>query len=172
MQMANLGLLMGLQQKCLKVEEDFGMTTARTIRDITFVFENCEVITLNGEYIEDFYIKDIRKEYRRIAINAFDKFDMAHYVEISLGKEANIMYAPFNIEADKRAVFDRIMAYNDITSIEFTFEHIEKGVKIIENEEVVVAWLGESEYTNEAQTSHIDNKGTLHLLIDATKKGE
>ena len=91
------------------------------LKNITFVFENCDTITIDGKYIGDFLVADLKTEIRRIACNAIERMDIAGTIAIEIHKDANKEYYQFGqnqYEKFKTKVFDRL-ADNDITSIEF-----------------------------------------------------
>ena len=43
------------------------------LTDVTFIFENCDYITINGCYIGDFVIDDIKTSIERIASNCIEE---------------------------------------------------------------------------------------------------
>lgn len=138
------------------------------LKEITFVLENCDCITIDGKYVGDFLVEDIRTNIRRIACNAIDKMDIAHTFAIEIHKDANKERCPFGLGEDKELTFDRLVSCDDITSIDFKLieNYVEEGREpIIEHYHYYVHWTGESDYVNEAQKSYISNVGNLYIVI-------
>ena len=137
------------------------------LKNITFVLENCDCITIDGKYIGDFLVEDIRTSIQRIACNAIMKMDIVHTFAIEIHKDANKERCPFGFEEDKELTFDRL-AYDDVTQIEFELvdDYVEEGQEpIIEHYHYFIHWVGDSDYTNEAQKSYISNVGNLYMVI-------
>ena len=144
------------------------------LKEITFVLENCDCITIDGKYIGDFLVEDIRTSIRRIACNAIDKMDIAHTFAIEIHKDANKERCPFGFVEDKELTFDRLISYDDITSIDFELieDYVEEGEPIIEHYNYFVHWTGESDYVNDAQKSYISKSGNLYIVISDDKNIE
>lgn len=138
------------------------------LKEITFVLENCDHITIDGKYIGDFLVEDIRTSIQRIACNAINKMDTTHTFAIEIHKNANKERCPFGFKECKELTFDRLTSYDDITSIEFELveNYIEDGREpIVEHYNYYVHWTGESNYINESQKSYISNVGNLYIVI-------
>ena len=138
------------------------------LKEITFVLENCDCITIDGKYIGDFFIEDIRTSIKRIACNAINKMDVVHTFAIEIHKDANKERCPFGFIEDKELTFNRLVFYDDITSIDFKLveDYVEESREpIIEHYHYYVHWTGESDYINEAQKSYISNVGNLYIVI-------
>ena len=56
---------------------------------IEFVFENCDSIKIEGKYIGDFLVDDLKTSMQRIACNSIEKIDTANTVAIEIHKDAN-----------------------------------------------------------------------------------
>lgn len=134
------------------------------IRELTFVFENCEFITIDGKYVGGFYLDDIKTRISRTACNSVDKFDVANSIAIELHKDADRPYMSFGEE--HQSVFERINKHSDITSIEFTLtnDREEEGVDE-QTYQYYVNWTGDSEYKNAAQSTFVSNLGNLYLIV-------
>lgn len=138
------------------------------LKEITFVFENCECITIDGKYIGDFLVEDIRTSIQRIACNAINKMDVAHIFAIEIHKDADKTRHSFGFEIDDGSVFNRLTSWDDITSIEFELVdeyHGEGQEPIIEHYNYFVHWTGEDNQENDAQKSYISKVGNLYIVI-------
>ena len=138
------------------------------LKRITFVLENCDCITIDGKYIGDFLVEDIRTSIQRIACNAINKMDVAHTFAIEIHKDANKVRHLFGCEEDKELTFDRFTSYNDITQIELelTNDYVEEGQEpIVEHYHYYIHWVGDDDYVNEAQKSYISNVGNLYIVV-------
>lgn len=139
------------------------------IKSITFNFENCDSLTIDGRYIGDFSVADINTKIEKVAMNSFLKMDTADTIFMVIRKDANYDRYPFDDERlsdNKETVFKRL-SYNDITSIDFKLvdpkippEHCSYYVK----------WIGDSDCINAAQQVHVSSFGDLYLLISDKEK--
>lgn len=141
------------------------------LKYIEFVLENCDRIKIEGKYIGDFLIDNLKISIKRIACNSIDKIDVANTIAIEIHKDANkerYQFAQDHIENFKQMTFDRFKAYDDITSIQFELEenYVEEGqVPCREFYNYYVDWTGDSEYTNEAQKTYLSKEGNLYIVI-------
>lgn len=138
------------------------------LKEITFVFENCECITIDGKYIGDFLVEDIRTSIKRIACNAINKIDVVYTFAIEIHKDANKERCSFGCKDDKELVFDRFNSYTDITRIEFELvdDYVEEGQEqIVEQYCYYVDWVGDSDYINDAQKNYTSSVGNLYIVI-------
>lgn len=138
------------------------------LKNIEFIFENCEVINIDGKYIGDFLIDDITTSIMRTACNCIQKCDIAHTIAIEIHKDANkehYILGQTHIAEFKQTVFDRLSACDDITSIEFTLEEWCNGKLKDTTYSYYVDWTGDSEYSNEAQVTYQSKAGHLYILI-------
>lgn len=139
------------------------------LTDITFIFENCDRITIDGSNIGDFIFDDITSSVERIASNSIEEMITAHTVAIEISKNANKLRYEFNqkqCEDCKQMTFDRFLEYSDITSIEFNL--FNEYTSELKHYHYYVDWCGDSDYVNEAQSNYISKQGNLYILI---KKG-
>jgi len=134
------------------------------IKSIDIVLENCEVVTIESDYIlaidfgnchtnysADRWNKNILKE---------DIYCKELYLVIHNG--GNKDYYEFGIEEDsyKTTVFNRLMESNDITSIEMNFENGENKI-------IRISWANDNEWENSYQTSEIEEKsGYLVIRVE------
>ena len=134
------------------------------LKEITFVLENCECITIDGKYIGDFLVEDIRTSIQRIACNAIDKMDIAYTFAIEIHKDANKLHNEF----DRKPIFDRLTSRNDISIIQFKLfeDYVENGQEpIVEHYDYYVHWTGENDQENNSQKSYISNAGNLYIVV-------
>ena len=138
------------------------------LKEITFVLENCDCITIDGKYIGDFLVEDIRTSIKRIACNAINKLNIVHTFAIEIHRDANKERCSFGCKDDKELVFDRLASWSDITQIEFKLvdDYSEEcQEQIVENYHYYVNWVGDSDYLNDAQKNYISMFGNLYIVI-------
>jgi hypothetical protein len=141
------------------------------LKQITFEFENCDAITIDGKYVGDFIVEDIRTEISRIASNSIEKTDTAYSFAIEIHKDANkerYQFDQAHIKDFKQMTFDRFMKYDDITNILFELEEnyeCEEGIPRCEQYNYYLNWTGESEYENDSQTSYLSKDGNLYIIV-------
>lgn len=138
------------------------------LKEITFVFENCDAITIDGKYVGAFLVDDIHTSISRIACNAIERMDAVHTFTIEIHKDANKERCPLGIEEYKQLTFERFDVYSDITSIQFELieDYVEEGyVPMIEHYDYYIHWTGDDEYENAAQKSYISEVGNLYVVI-------
>lgn len=86
------------------------------IKKIELVFENCEYIEVSNA-IGDFYIGEITKEVTRIASNSIATFNDANLIYFQVYGNGEIKSHLW----DNINPIDRLLKYNDITSIDITY---------------------------------------------------
>ena len=128
----------------------------KDIKAIEFVFENCECVTIEAPYIGDVLIEGIETSIRRVAVNSIGEYTSCKRFEVAISKEANIEIESYG---EKIRKLSRINDWDDVTRI---FLKYEDGSE----KEILVPWLGESDYENKAQSSFIDKYGNLYLAIN------
>ena len=136
------------------------------LTDVTFIFENCDCVTINGCYIGDFVIDDIKTSVERIASNSIEEMITAHTVAVEIARGANKPRYQFDqeqFEDHKQMTFDRFKEYSDITAIGFNLfnEHTNE----VKHYHYYVNWCGDSDYENTAQSVYISKPGNLYLVI-------
>ncbi len=92
----------------------------RDLQSIEFQFENCESFSIDAKYIGAFYIGDIRREISRIACNAICDMDIAHEFCAEIYGEGDGEYEQWG---DKGNKFNRILSYDDITSVTLKYDN-------------------------------------------------
>lgn len=147
------------------------------LKYIRFIFENCDSITIDGKYVGDFVVDDIRKRISRVASNAICEIDTTHMFFIEIHKDANVERYQLGMTdrpSCKQMAFDRFTKYNDITHIEFELEdgYTEEGkLPYKKDYEYSVCWNSNEDdgFENKCQTSHISKDGHLYIAIDENR---
>ena len=132
------------------------------VKYIKLVFENCEEVRIDERYIGYMAITDFREEIARVAMNAICKFRTADEVAIEIFSEANKPFVSFGHDTGK-TIFERIMAWNDITHINIVYEDgDEEYIGVNYDEGLDEGKLGAQ---NILQTSELSSLGNLYLVI-------
>ena len=141
------------------------------LRSIEFILENCDSIVVDGKYIGEFIVDDIKTSISRIACNAINRMDVTNTVAIELHKDSNKERHAFGCNSfESETVFDRLEG-NDITSIRFDlvdeFTSAESGEPKVEHYDYYIDWVGEGDddSVNSAQSTYISECGNLYLVI-------
>lgn len=143
------------------------------LKNIRFIFENCDVITIDGKYIGNFLIDDIRTTIGRSAVNFIGKMETAYTIVIEIHKDANKERHALGLPELNQLTFDRFTKWNDITAVEFELEeqYVEDGqAPKVEYYHYYTNWVGDNEYENDAQSAYISENGDLYLVIDKNKQ--
>lgn len=127
------------------------------VKSVSFVLENCEVLTFDREYIGAFCVDGITNTISRIACNSIRKQQHCEKLYLALRRDADQQYDCFGHPSEDTA-FKRIDSCPDITSIEITYED---GT----TETCFVPWHEEDEYINRYQHSYISEMRDLYLYI-------
>lgn len=142
------------------------------LKNITFVLENCDSITIDGKYIGDFYVGDIKREIKRIASNAICEMNITNNFMIEIHKDANVKRCDFfdvfsfTDKENSHMTFDRFLECNDITSIDFVLEEESNDFDYpCKAYSYYVNWVGDSDYVNEAQKTYLSKAGHLYIVI-------
>lgn len=147
------------------------------LKQIELIMENCEVITIDGRYIGRFDVSNIERYISRMAVNAIDEREVCHHFAIEIHKDANKLYAPFEIEDEawEEKLFERLTKFHDITGIDFIlydpYKIDEKSYSfgICYDDGMEDDCIGAD---NIYQSSYISKAGHLYILIDDSKNGE
>ena len=128
----------------------------KKIKAIEFVFENLECLTVDSKYIGDFSMEGFETKIMGAGVCSIREYTTCEKIDLVIYKDANITVESYG---DKYKVFDRILSWNDITSICLKYEDdIER--------EIYVPWEGENDYSNKAQSSFISDE---HLYLTINK---
>ena len=128
----------------------------KKIKAIEFVFENLECLTVDSKYIGDFSMEGFETKIMGAGVCTIREYTTCEKIDLVIYKDANITVESYG---DKYKVFDRILSWNDITSICLKYEDdIEQ--------EIYVPWYEENNpYDNKAQSSFISDEH-LYLAIN------
>ena len=129
----------------------------KRIKAIEFVFENLECLTVDSKYIGDFSMEGFETKIMGAGVCTIREYTTCEKIDLVIYKDANITVESYG---DKYKVFDRILNWNDITSICLKYEDdIER--------EIYVPWYEENNpYNNKAQSSFISDE---HLYLTINK---
>ena len=133
----------------------------KNIKAIEFVFENCECITVDSKYIGDLLIEGFETKVRKFGVkDAIREYTSCERIDLIIYKDGNLTVESYG---DKYSVFDRILNWNDITSIYLKYEDDTE-------QEIFVPWDDENDYynvcNNKAQSSFVSEE---HLYITINK---
>ena len=104
------------------------------LKKITFVFRDGDFVTIDGKYVGDFVVGEIKSNFLRNDLtNSIEKNDVANLFAIEIHKAANQVMHQFGMFDLEMLVFDRITNYNDITDIRFTLDDVEYKYIVCEN---------------------------------------
>lgn len=88
------------------------------VQFIEICFENCESVKIDQEQLIYLDLSNITSD-----INRYNKTQKCDSCEIAINKAANIEYSPFGLtDYLIQKVFDRILAYDDIVSIQIHYD--------------------------------------------------
>ena len=124
------------------------------IKKIELIFENCEHMDVTNA-VGDFYIGEVTKEVYRVASNAISTVNSANLINFQIYGNGEIKEYLF----DNIKPIDRLLEYNDITSIELTYtdDTVESFYPPYEGEEL-----------NDNQTMKM-YKGDVFIVISPDK---
>ena len=89
------------------------------LKEIKFILENCDWITIPGNYIGSFCVTDIKKYIARKAMNYIGEYEVAESFMIEIHSEADRFHKQFGqIQNVGHTKFKRLMDWKDITNIE------------------------------------------------------
>ena len=132
----------------------------KNIEAIEFVFENCECLTVDSKYIGDLLIEGFKTNVRKLGVNAIRECTSWERIDLIIYKDGNTTSESYG---DKYSVFDRILNWNDITSIYLKYEDDTE-------QEIFVPWDDENDYyynvNNKAQSSFVSDE---HLYLTINK---
>lgn len=137
------------------------------LKQITFHFENCECITINGKYIGEFLVDEISNTVSKITTNSVREINVTKLFKIEIHKDANIEYCKFSNKDYKSTVFERFEECGDITNI--SFELGDKDGPMCIYYEYYLDWVGDSHEVNEAQKTYRSDLGNLYIVVSKEK---
>ena len=129
----------------------------KKIKAIEFVFENLECITVDSKYIGDFSMEGFETKIMGAGVCTIREYTTCEKINLVIYKDANITVESYG---EEYKVFDRMLSWNDITSICLKYEDdIEQ--------EIYVPWYEENNpYNNKAQSSFMSDE---HLYLTINK---
>ena len=142
------------------------------IKELTFIFENCEEMTIDGRYIGDFWMKDLTTEISRIACNHVGPMDICRDFFVELHKDANKPYRGFGFDLGYyETTFSRLRNYNDITQVEVTLydQYSDHPEETETKKHYFLDWMDDDKSENPAQTNYLAATGWLYIRV---KDGE
>lgn len=144
------------------------------LKYITFIFENCDSITIEGKYIGDFIVDNIQTSIRRIACNTIRRIDTANVFAIEIHKDANkerYQHNQTNLEEFKQMTFDRFTTWQDITYIEFELEDdLHEEGNQTQLHAYSLDWFGPDDTNNLSQKTYISKLGHLYIVVADNKR--
>ena len=145
---------------------------SNNLKSIEFVFENCEHMSFPGNVIGELDIDDIKRHICRVAVNAFQDYYASGHVFVEIFTEGNTDYYPFGVETNKQKKFDRLLAYNDITSVEIELDGERKETFLVNYNTGLAEDEPDLGADNQNQKVFLSELGNLYILIDAKKMME
>ena len=129
----------------------------KKIKAIEFVFENLECLTIDSKYIGDFSMEGFETKIMGAGVCTIREYTTCEKINLVIYKDANITVESYG---EEYKVFDRMLSWNDITSICLKYEDdIEQ--------EIYVPWYEENNpYNNKAQSSFMSDE---HLYLTINK---
>jgi len=128
----------------------------KKVKQVDFGLENCELLSIEGKYIGNFFVDDIKQRISK-HYDSISHMNIANHFSIMINAEADQEYDQFGIEEYKANTFERL-AQGDICSVDIVYDDDSK-------DEFYVRWAGESEYKNAAQSSYKNHQGDLFILV-------
>ena len=133
----------------------------RGIKSVEFVFENVTSLTIDAKYFDDIEIGEFERHVCRVASNSVSSYTVAKKMLFSIFAEADGDFFCYGQNEGKK--FERILAWDDITSIEITYDDGEVETIYTDYDE----WLYEGQLgaNNVNQTSMLSELGNLYICI-------
>ena len=141
------------------------------LKEIKFVLENCDWITIPGNYIGSFCVTDIKKYIARKAMNYIGEYEVAESFMIEIHSEADRFHKQFGqIQNVGHTKFKRLMDWKDITNIEFEIEDcLDEENTTCKKYSYGVDWHEDDEFDNRYQKTYLSPSGHLYIVISADK---
>ena len=133
----------------------------KDVKSIGFGFENCEYFSIDAKYFGAFQLSDINTRIQRVACNSISRMDLVDSVVMEIFSEGNGEYLS-GFGDEKVKFFDRIVAYNDITSITVIYDDDSEETYWVNYKEEVEDQLGSP---NVYQQTEMNKFGDLYLVI-------
>lgn len=134
-------------------------------KKIVLNFENLDYIIIPFKYVEKFSFKRIVKRESVTQANERTNYYILQSLNFVLKKSVNECAKDFSgdvhmIKWEGRTLFDRILSYLDIVSVQLICDGFE-------SDEFLVEWKDEenNEYANELQNVTVNDDGNLNVYI-------
>lgn len=136
---------------------------SKHIKEIEFVFENCEVISFKPEELGEFHIGNIKECINRVACNSIAKSKVADDIAIEIFKKAQ--FKPSVMESGKNIdCFKRISDFHDITHFNLMYtDNTEDYISVVWEEDE------KNDDINLLQKSMLSDLGNLYIIISSDK---
>lgn len=134
------------------------------VKSIELVLENCECIRFLPEQIGRFRCSNITVDVARAAVNCIEKQKTCEWMCIELLADADQKYNSLGAESEFTA-FARLEKFKDIAVVNIIYE--DESI-----DSVFVPWNDDSEEINVYQTSFVDSRHNLCILISRTDNAE
>ena len=137
------------------------------LKEIELQFENCEYVTINGKYVGEFLVDDIKKSFSRLGCNSIDEIDECAKFMIEFSDDANkianaVGSSDWYSHYDN--VFGRIEQYADITG----FRCVLVDYDGVEHEYSYIPIWEDADHNGEEnlyQKSYISKNGFMYIVI-------
>lgn len=126
----------------------------RKLSKIILIFENCDFVTIDCNYIYNISIGDIKSNLRFSSNNYIIRSNITNYLSLELKDIFDYEYT--TVFGDKRSLLKQLNC-NDITSIDI-FSYEEDTPNKIECENIVVRWYFPKFYYSNKLIRYILNK--------------
>lgn len=130
------------------------MIYIKKLSKVEFGLENCEVISIDGEYIGNFSVRDMKNHINK-HYNGIMHMTTCDLFSIAINRNANAKLEAF--DDDERMIFERLSS-GDICSVDLIYDDESK-------DSFYVDWVGESDYKNEGQKTYVSKLGDLFIVV-------
>lgn len=137
------------------------------LKEIELQFENCEYVTINGKYVGDFLVDDIKKSFARLGCNSINEIDECEKFIVELSDDANKIsniVSSSDWSSFRDDVFGRIKEYADITGFRFVLVDYDG----VEHEYSYLTVWEDADRDGEEnlyQKSYISKNGFMYIVI-------
>lgn len=139
---------------------------SKHIKEIEFVFENCEVIIFKPEELGEFHIGNIKESIDRIASNSITTSRVADDIAIEIFKKAQ--FKPSWMESGKDIdCFKRISDFHDLTHFNLVYtDNTEDYISVVWED------AGNNDEINAYQGEMYSDLGNFYIIISSDKTKE
>ena len=131
------------------------------LEKIDFILENCEVISIDGKYVNTFLVDDII--YYSPPPNSYTpEIFYAGVFFVGIHKDANEEYCIHNLKNCEMLIFKRLIAFPDICQIKIVFDTQEYCYWLSWNNEL-------SDCYNSYQSCYLTDEGHLYISVAKDK---